>query len=220
MHSRHNQSRIIVMIKRIVSASGNVGKLREIRAVFGGRGIELPSSAQMGIDAADEPFGTFVENALAKARYAAAKTKTPALADDSGLVVAALGGKPGVLSARYSGENASDTRNNAKLLRAMHQMAKKHNGDIRKDAFYYAAMVFVLSANDPAPVFAEGFWRGEILTETRGEGGFGYDPLFYDAATGKTGAQMTASEKNRRSHRGKSLRAIIRLLIERGLITK
>lgn len=216
----HDESRMAMMIKRIVVATGNVGKLREIRAVFAGRGIELPSSAQMGVDAPDEPFDTFMENALAKARYAAAKTKTPALADDSGLVVAALKGKPGVLSARYSGVDANDARNNAKLLRAMRQAEKRHKGNIRKDAFYYAAMVFVLSADDPAPVFAEGFWRGEILPEMRGDGGFGYDPVFYDAAAGKTGAQMSPSEKNRRSHRGKSLRAIIRLLQERGLITK
>ncbi|MGI9338111.1 MAG: RdgB/HAM1 family non-canonical purine NTP pyrophosphatase [Gammaproteobacteria bacterium] len=202
----------------IVVATGNAGKLREIRAAFAGRDVELPSSGQMGIGAADEPFGTFMENALAKARYAAKKTKLPALADDSGLVVAALGGKPGVLSARYSGADATDAANNAKLLRALRMMAKKQNGNICRDAFYYAAMVFVRCADDPAPVFAEGFWRGEILASMRGDGGFGYDPLFYDPAAKKTGAQMSPFEKNRRSHRGKSLRAIIRLLIERGLL--
>lgn len=202
----------------IVIATGNAGKLREIRAAFGRRGIKLPSSGQMGIGAPDEPFGTFMENALAKARYASAKTKLPALADDSGLVVAALGGKPGVLSARYSGINATDKANNAKLLRAMHR--QKQQGNNLKDAFYYAAMVFVLSATDPAPVFAEGFWQGEIGEVICGDGGFGYDPLFYDPVVGKTGAQMTAAEKNRHSHRGKSLRAIIRLLIARGLLTK
>ena len=204
--------------KTIVIATGNVGKLREIRAALDKSGLHLPSLAQLNIKGAEEPYQTFMENALAKARYAAAKTKLPALADDSGLVVGALGGKPGVMSARYAGINASDAANNNKLLRHIKKAEKQNGGKINRGAFYYAAMVFVLAAEDPAPVFAEGFWRGEVLDELRGDGGFGYDPLFYDAAAAKTGAQMSPAEKNRRSHRGKSLRAIVRQLTARGIL--
>ena len=203
---------------KILIATGNAGKLREIRAALAGCGAQLPSSAELNIGSPAEPHGTFMENALAKARYAAKESGLPALADDSGLVVAALGGKPGVHSARYAGNNASDKDNNDKLMQAMQSAEQQQGATLDRSAYYYAAMVFARDANDPAPLFADGYWRGEILKEPRGENGFGYDPLFYDATLGKTGAQMTPEEKNKVSHRGKSLRAITALLIERGII--
>lgn len=198
----------------IVLASGNAGKLREIRAALTAAqaaDLHLPCAAELGASAADELHGTFFENALAKARVVAAYTGLAALSDDSGLVVSALCGKPGVHSARYAGANANDDTNNKKLLDAMCDVADRR-------AFYYAAMVYVAAADDPVPVFAEGFWRGEIITEPRGNGGFGYDPLFFDPTVGKTGAQMTAEEKNRVSHRGLALRRLLRLLKRRKIL--
>ena len=203
---------------KILIATGNAGKLREIRAALAGCGAQLPSAAELNIGSPAEPHGTFMENALAKARFAAKESGLPALADDSGLVVAALGGKPGVHSARYAGNNAIDKDNNDKLIKAMLQAEQQQGETLERGAYYYAAMVFARDANDPAPLFADGYWRGEILKEPRGENGFGYDPLFYDATLGKTGAQMSAEEKNKVSHRGKSLRAITALLIERGIL--
>ena len=205
-------------LPKILIATGNAGKLREIRAALAGCGAQLPSAAELNIGGAEEPHNTFMENALAKARFAAKESGLPALADDSGLVVAALGGKPGVHSARYAGNNASDKDNNDKLMQAMQSAEQQQGATLDRSAYYYAAMVFARDANDPAPLFADGYWRGEILKEPRGENGFGYDPLFYDATLGKTGAQMTPEEKNKVSHRGKSLRAITALLIERGII--
>lgn len=198
----------------IVLASGNAGKLREIRAALTAvqaADLHLPCAAELGAPAADEPHGTFLENALAKARTVAAYTGLAALSDDSGLVVPALSGAPGVHSARYADHDANDDTNNKKLLGAMRDVADRR-------AFYYAAMVYAAAADDPAPVFAEGFWRGEIITEPRGNGGFGYDPLFFDPTVGKTGAQMTAEEKNRVSHRGLALRRLLRLLKRRKIL--
>ena len=191
-----------------VIASGNNGKIREIRAALAGFPIRLTTQAEAGVSAADEPYATFIENALAKARHVSAKTNLPALADDSGLVVPALGNAPGVYSARYSGDDADDVKNNAKLLTAMENIKDRR-------AFYCALIVHIRHADDPAPLVAEGFWRGEITLEPRGNGGFGYDPLFYDARVGKTGAEMSLAEKQRVSHRGKSLRRLTRLLRQR-----
>ena len=202
------------MTMTIVLASGNAGKLREIRAALtAGQSadLHLPCATELGAPAADEPHGTFLENALAKARTVAAYTGLAALSDDSGLVVSALLGAPGVHSARYAGANANDDTNNKKLLDAMCDAADRR-------AFYYAAMVYVAAADDPAPIFAEGFWRGEIITERRGDGGFGYDPLFFDPTVGKTGAQMTVEEKNRVSHRGLALRRLLRLFKRRKIL--
>ena len=190
--------------KTIVIASGNAGKIREIREALSPLGARLPSLSDLGIAQTAEPHPTFMENALAKARAASAAASLPAIADDSGIAVAALNGAPGVLSARYA--DGGDNANNQKLLAAM------QNAEDRR-AFYYAAMVFVRSPDDPAPLFAEGRWRGEILRELRGEGGFGYDPLFYDPRMKKTGAQMSPAEKNKVSHRGSSLRRLTRLLL-------
>ncbi|MDM5147510.1 RdgB/HAM1 family non-canonical purine NTP pyrophosphatase [Candidatus Persebacteraceae bacterium Df01] len=189
----------------IVIASGNTGKVREIRAALQPLAARLPCLADLGLNGAEEPYGTFFENALAKARAAAAVSGETAVADDSGLVVKALNGAPGVHSARYGGDKTDDATNNNKLLQEM--VGKKD-----RTAFYYAAMVLVQTANDPAPMFAEGFWCGEIINESRGDGGFGYDPLFYDPRVGKTGAQMTLEEKEAVSHRGQSLRELMRLI--------
>ncbi len=195
---------IFKMKKTIVIASGNAGKVREIRAALQPLEAELPSLHDLQIVQAAEPHATFIENALAKARAASAATSSAAIADDSGIVVAALNGAPGVHSARYGGEDASDEDNNRKLLAAL-----QHTDN--RQAFYYAAMVFVEHPTDPAPIFAEGYWRGEILRELRGVGGFGYDPLFFDVSCQKTGAEMSVEEKNAVSHRGKSLRELMRL---------
>lgn len=195
----------------IVIASGNSGKIREIRAACAGLPLTLPAQEELGIAGAAEPHGTFLENALAKARHVSAACGQPALSDDSGLVVPALGNAPGVHSARYAGSGATDAQNNAKLLAAM-------RGIEARSAFYYAAMVIVLHPSDPAPLFAEGYWHGEIAADMHGEGGFGYDPLFYDPAVGKTGAQMDSAEKNEVSHRGHALRRLVKLLRRRRLL--
>jgi XTP/dITP diphosphohydrolase len=196
------------MFDTIVIASGNAGKILELRDSLAGVVKHLPTRTELGIDEPDEPHVTFFENALAKARHTARQAKAPALADDSGLVVPALNNAPGVRSARYAGEEANDADNNAKLLSAMDGVADRR-------AFYYAAIVLVNAADDPAPVFAEGLWHGQITAPPRGQGGFGYDPVFLDPVLNKTGAEMTLSEKQERSHRGKSLRAILRQLGDR-----
>lgn len=199
------------MLNTLVIASGNHGKIREIRAACAPFPLTLTPQAELGISGAAEPYNSFMENALAKARHASAAAGVPALADDSGLVVAALSNAPGVYSARYAGADASDVDNNAKLLTAMETIENRR-------AFYYAAMVIVLHPDDPAPLFVEGYWHGEIARAPRGSGGFGYDPLFYDPRTGKTGAEMQLQEKELVSHRGQSLRRLIRLMRRRRLL--
>jgi XTP/dITP diphosphohydrolase len=191
-------------MKRIVLASNNPGKLREIAALFAPLGIEVIPQARLGIGEAEEPHDTFVENALAKARHASRASGLPALADDSGLCVDALGGAPGVHSAYYAGREGSreerDARNNAKLLASL--------GDERK-AHYRCVMALVHGADDPEPLVAEGTWQGEIARVPRGANGFGYDPLFLLPGRGVTAAELPPEEKNRVSHRG---RAAARLL--------
>ena len=161
--------------------------------------------AELGIGEVDEPHLTFVENALAKARHASAHAKLPALADDSGVCVPALGGAPGVISARYGGEPKSDARNNARLI------AELRNVDDRR-AHYYCMLVLVRSPDDPEPIIAEGAWHGRIVDTPRGGGGFGYDPHFEDIETGMTGAELPLERKNALSHRGKAIRALIEKL--------
>ena len=186
------------MFKKLIIASNNPGKLREIGEILAALGIEFMPQSALGVPEADEPHATFIENALAKARHATVLTGFPALAEDSGLSVDALGGAPGVHSARYAGEPRSDARNNAKLLEAL--------GD-REDrkAHYYCAVVVMRHPADPQPLIAQGVWRGEILRAPRGNGGFGYDPLFFDAVIGETGAELATVRKNLISHRGKAL---------------
>ncbi|HSO05740.1 MAG TPA: RdgB/HAM1 family non-canonical purine NTP pyrophosphatase [Pelomicrobium sp.] len=188
-------------VGRLVLASNNAGKLRELRRILEPLGVETLPQGELGVSEAEEPHVTFLENALAKARHASRATGLPALADDSGICVTALGGEPGVHSARFGGEPRSDRRNNDKLL------ALLANEDDRR-AHYYCVIVLVRHADDPQPIVAEGEWHGEIARAPRGEAGFGYDPLFLDPALGKTGAELALEEKNRVSHRGKALAAL------------
>jgi XTP/dITP diphosphohydrolase len=192
---------------KLVVASNNPGKLREIGALLSGAGIEVVPQGALGVGEAEEPHATFVENALAKARHASRATGLPALADDSGLCVEALGGAPGVHSAYYAGtegdREARDTRNNRKLLESL--------GEARA-AYYCCLMVLVRRADDPRPLIAEGLWHGEIARTPRGSNGFGYDPLFHLPALGKTAAELDPGEKNRISHRALALQALLRLL--------
>ena len=193
------------MIGRLVLASGNQGKLREFRRLLAPLAIDVVAQAELGIGEADEPHVTFVENALAKARHASAASGLAALADDSGICVAALGGAPGVISAHYAGEPRSDARNNAKLVAALQGVADRR-------AHYACVLVLVRRADDPEPVIAEGRWHGRVIDTPRGDGGFGYDPHFVDAASGLTGAEMALADKNAVSHRGIAMRALIERL--------
>lgn len=168
-------------------------------------GFTLHPQDAFNVPEADEPYLTFIENALAKARHAAAITGLPALADDSGLCVNALDGAPGVLSARYGGEPKSDAANSLKLLTNLAQHADK-------SAYYYCALVYVRHANDPQPIIAEGRWDGEIVVLPRGAGGFGYDPHFWLAGLDKTVAELRPEQKNTLSHRGQALRALVEKL--------
>ena len=195
------------IITRLVLASNNAGKLREFRRLLEPLGYEVVPQAELGVDAAAEPHVTFIENALAKARHASAHTGLPALADDSGICVDALGGAPGVLSARYAGEPASDTRNNAALVAALAGVADRR-------AHYYCVLVLVRRTDDPQPIVAEGVWHGTVIDAPRGSGGFGYDPHFEDAASGMTGAELPLARKNEVSHRGQAMRALIARLAE------
>jgi XTP/dITP diphosphohydrolase len=193
-------------ITRLALASNNAGKLEEIQHLLAPLDIEIIPQSTLMIPQAAEPFDTFVENALAKARHAAALSGLPALADDSGICVDALGGAPGVKSAHFGGEPSSDARNNERLLAAL-------DGVVNRAAHYVCVLVLIRHANDPRPLIAEGEWHGEILASPRGDGGFGYDPLFLDPLTGKTGAEMSLAEKNLASHRGKALRAMVGKII-------
>lgn len=190
---------------RLVIATGNAGKLREIRQLLLPLALEVLPQSDFAVPEAEEPHCTFIENALVKARHASLHTGLPALADDSGICVDALQGAPGVLSARYAGEPRSDTRNNEKLLAALAGQAHRH-------AHYYCVMVLVRHPEDPQPLIAEGIWQGEILNAPRGEGGFGYDPIFLDAKTDKTGAELPLEIKNRISHRGQALSKLLHML--------
>ncbi len=186
-------------------ASNNAGKLRELYAALAPHGIEPVTQGELGIPEAEEPHCTFVENALAKARHASAASGLPALADDSGICVVALGGAPGVHSARFAGEPRSDGRNNKRLLDALH-------GATDRRAWYHAVLVLVLSAEDPQPLIAEGSWHGEIAHAPRGEGGFGYDPIFWLPGLACTSAELDVATKQRLSHRGQALRALLERL--------
>lgn len=190
---------------KLVIATGNAGKLREIRQLLAPLEVEVLPQSDFAVPEAEEPYCTFIENALAKARHASLHTGLPALADDSGICVDALQGAPGVYSARYAGEPRSDMRNNEKLLTAMTGHSNRH-------AHYYCVMVLVRHAEDPQPLIAEGLWQGEIMTVPRGDGGFGYDPVFLDAKTEKTGAELPPEIKNRISHRGQALTKMLHML--------
>lgn len=193
------------MLKKLVIASNNAGKLREIGQILAPLGIEVLPQSAFGVPEAEEPYQTFVENALAKARHAAGLTGMAALADDSGICVDALGGAPGVQSAHFAGEPRSDQRNNGRLLQLL-----EHETD--RKAHYYCVMVLMRHGTDPQPLIAQAEWRGEILRVPRGSGGFGYDPLFLDPQSGKTGAELAPKQKNGISHRGKALAALVSML--------
>ena len=193
---------------KLVVASNNPGKLREFGALLAPLGWETIPQKDLGVPECEEPHGTFVENALAKARHAAACTGLPALADDSGLCAHALGGAPGVYSARYAGEPKSDERNNEKLVA---ELADKPD----RRAHYVCVLVFVRHADDPQPVIAEGEWHGEIVDAPRGNGGFGYDPYFLLPEAGMTAAELDADRKNRESHRGQALVQLVERLKNR-----
>ena len=184
-----------------VLASNNSGKLREFAPLFESMGLEVVAQRDFAVPDAEETGLSFIENAILKARHAAHATGRPAIADDSGLVVPALGGAPGIYSARYSG--GGDTDNNAKLLSEMSHL----RGEDRA-AFYVAVIAVVMSESDPLPIIAEGRWYGEISFERSGTGGFGYDPLFIPESSSCTAAEMSAAEKQTLSHRAKALKAL------------
>ena len=199
-------------MNKLVLASNNPGKIREIRAVLAPLDIEVIPQSHYNVPEAEEPYGTFLENALAKARHASMQVGLPALADDSGICVDALNGAPGVYSARFAGEPKSDECNNAHLLELLARASNRR-------AHYYCVMVLARHAADPQPLIAEGEWHGEILPAPRGGGGFGYDPLFFDPLLGKTGAELPMDQKNRISHRGKALAVLAARLAHLAEIT-
>jgi len=203
-------------MKKLVLASSNPGKLREFESLLSPLGIEIVSQATLKVAEAEEPHGTFVENALAKARHASRRTGLPALADDSGICVRALDGRPGVHSARFAGaaapgttpgREAQDLRNNEKLVALL-------DGKDDRRAHYYCVVVLMRHPEDPQPVIAEASWAGEIVARPRGANGFGYDPHFYLPDLEKTAAELEQGEKNLISHRGKAMRRLLAKLKE------
>jgi XTP/dITP diphosphohydrolase len=200
---------------RLVVASNNPGKLRELAALLAPLGYDVVTQGELGIGEAEEPFDTFVENALAKARHASAASGLPALADDSGLCVPSLGGLPGVRSARYAASDRAvpreeqDRLNNAKLVAAL-------AGSDARDGYYVSCLVLVRSVDDPEPVVAIGRWSGSIVDAPRGSNGFGYDPYFLVPSLGATVAELDLATKNRISHRALALRRLAEALAERG----
>jgi XTP/dITP diphosphohydrolase len=185
---------------RIVLASGNAGKVVELEQLLAGSDVQLVAQTSLGVSDADETGLTFVENALIKARHAARATGLPALADDSGICVDALNGAPGLYAARYAGTHGDSAANNAKLLRELDGVPTE-----RRSAYFIAVLVLLRHAEDPAPLIAEGRWHGRILETPRGEGGFGYDPLFLPDGHDVSAAELEPARKNRLSHRGQAL---------------
>lgn len=200
-------SAMLRTMKKIVIASNSAGKLREFAELLKSLDFLAIPQSELGVSEAEEPFATFIENALAKARHASRVTGLPALADDSGICVPALGGAPGVYSARYAGEPKSDARNNEKLVAAMQGIEDRR-------AFYYAALVLVQHADDPHPLIADGAWHGEIVADARGTGGFGYDPHFFLPQYGCTSAELPAEVKIRESHRGIAIRELAKKMMQ------
>ncbi|HVJ37484.1 MAG TPA: RdgB/HAM1 family non-canonical purine NTP pyrophosphatase [Stenotrophomonas sp.] len=187
----------------LVLASSNAGKLEELRAMLAGLPLRIVAQGELGVEDVPETGLTFVENALIKARHASHVTGLPALADDSGLIVDALGGAPGLYSARYAGTPTNAAANNAKLLDAMRQIPAG-----QRSARFYAVIVLLRHREDPQPLIAEGSWEGEITFAPRGDGGFGYNPVFFDPLQGQTAAEMDAATKNRLSHRARALETL------------
>jgi XTP/dITP diphosphohydrolase len=198
----------VSMFQKLVLASNNQGKLRELAALLAPLGIEVMPQSSFDVPEAEEPHVTFVENALAKARHAAAHAGLPALADDSGLCVSALDGSPGVRSARLAGEPSNDLRNNEKLLELLRNQPDRR-------AHYYCVLVLVRHAEDPQPLIAEGEWHGEIVDTPRGSGGFGYDPHFWLPDLEQTAAELAPEMKNLLSHRATAFRQLAEKLKNR-----
>ena len=194
-------------MQKLVLASNNAGKLKEFSELLAPFEFEVIPQGQFEIPAAEEPFDTFLENALAKAKHASQLSGLPALADDSGICVKVLGGKPGVRSARYAGDHASDTDNNHKLLQNL-------ANELDRTAYYICALVMVNSADDQNPITVQARWDGEVTDIPRGDKGFGYDPYFYIPELGKTAAELSSAEKNAFSHRGQALRILIAELLK------
>ena len=194
---------------KIILATGNLNKVREISASLQGSNIEIMPQSKFNVPAADETGTTFVENAIIKARNCAAHTGEAAMADDSGIEVDALGGAPGVHSARYSGEHANDDKNTALLLRNMEDVP-----DGKRTARYWCVMVYMRSASDPTPIICQASWEGVIIREKRGTNGFGYDPVFLIPELGKTAAEVSLEVKNSMSHRAKAIRMMTEKLRE------
>ena len=201
------------MSRKIVLASGNAGKVREINKLLGGYGIEVIPQTEFDVPEAIEDGLTFVENAIIKARNAAQHSGLPAISDDSGIEVDALHHAPGIYSARYSGEGANDAKNNEKMLQDLQGVAEQQRG-----ARYQCVMVYMRDADDPTPVIAQGTFEGRILTAPRGEGGFGYDPLFWLEDRQCTAAELSLDEKNKISHRAIASHALVEQLKKRGFI--
>ena len=195
-------------MQKLILASNNAGKVREFQALLAPLNIQVIPQGELGIPSAEEPHCTFVENALAKARHASAASGLPALADDSGICAHALNGEPGVLSARYAGEQGDDAANNQKLITAL-----KDQSD--REAHYVCALVMVRSENDPEPLIVQTRWYGKIIDQAKGSHGFGYDPFFYLPELQMTAAQLDPVQKNLISHRGQALRELITQLQSR-----
>ena len=192
---------------KLVLASGNAGKLKELQAMLAGLPLQVVAQRELGVGEVAETGLTFVENALIKARHACSVTGLPALADDSGLIVDALGGAPGLYSARYAGSPTDDAANNAKLLDALREVPAE-----RRSARFYAVIVLLRHADDPQPLICEGSWEGRIIDTPRGSNGFGYNPVFLDEELGLTAAEMQPEQKNGRSHRAKALQLLLQQL--------
>lgn len=194
-------------MKKIVLASGNAGKLREFQQLLANCGFEIAPQSDFFSESVEETGLTFIENAILKARYACQRSGLPAIADDSGIEVDALHGRPGIYSARYAGAGATDADNNAKLLQELEGVPLE-----QRTARYHAVLVFMRHAQDPTPIVCQGVWEGAILFEPRGEGGFGYDPLFYVPSHHCAAAELEKAEKNQISHRGKAMRELLEKL--------
>ncbi len=191
-------------MQKVVLATGNAGKVRELADLLEGFGLNVVAQTELGVDSAEETGLTFIENAILKARHAAQVTGLPAIADDSGLAVDALGGAPGIYSARYAGADASDQQNLEKLLTALENVP-----DGERRAQFHCVLVYLRHADDPTPLVCHGSWAGEITRTAAGEGGFGYDPIFFVPSEGKTAAEMTRDEKRGQSHRGQALKLLM-----------
>ncbi|MBN3162224.1 RdgB/HAM1 family non-canonical purine NTP pyrophosphatase [Pectobacterium brasiliense] len=191
-------------MQKVVLATGNPGKVRELASLLADFGLDIVAQTELGVDSAEETGLTFIENAILKARHAAHITGLPAIADDSGLAVDALGGAPGIYSARYAGVDASDQQNLDKLL-----LTLKDVPDEQRGASFHCVLVYLRHAEDPTPIVCHGSWQGVLTHEAAGSGGFGYDPIFFVPELGKTAAELTREEKNTQSHRGQALRLLL-----------